>query len=63
METMHKKVTATVNKYRMKLLRAVYFENSLFWKIVGLAWYKAMKPTQRVEALTLIREKNNKVKL
>lgn len=55
---MNEEVQVERNIQKTKLLRIVYFENSLLGNVLGTLWMRYMSPSKKVDILTAIREEN-----
>ena len=56
----HTKIKTTTNLVKSKALKIIYFENSVLGRTLWLLWLKYGTPSEKIEALTIIRQKNNK---
>lgn len=59
MEQIHRNIQRSQNVVRAKTLRIIYFENSVLWRTLGLLGMTYSNPSDKIEALTLIRAKNS----
>ncbi len=47
------------NIYKNRVMKTIYFENSVLGRALGLMWMKYGNYADKVEALTAIRKKND----
>ncbi len=59
MQLQNKKITIARNIYKNKILRTLFFENSLIWKTLWLFGAHYLSASEKVTALKIIRWKNN----
>ena len=63
MSELHSRIRTNTSVFRTKTLRTIYFENSVLGRTLWLLGMTYSNPSDKIEALSIVRGKNNSERL